>query len=102
MIDKLKALGDENRYWIIRLLLEKKHCVRALSTKIGISEPAVSQHLKILKACGLVTGQKSGYYMHYHVNKEALEDVIEEISLLLTIEPSDEIMNKKCCHGGEK
>jgi len=102
MIDKLKALGDENRYSIIRLLLEKKHCVRALASKIGISEPAVSQHLKILKSCGLVTGHKAGYFMHYHVNKDALESIINELHLLLTIEPTQETENKKCCHGGEQ
>ena len=42
----LKALGEPMRLRIFKALLERKHCVRSLSKKLGISESAVSQHLK--------------------------------------------------------
>ncbi len=80
MIDKLKAIADENRYRIIELLLEQKHCVRALSMRLGISEPAVSQHLKVLKECELIYGSKNGHFMHYSVNSEKLLEIAERLS----------------------
>lgn len=40
--------------------------------KIGISEAAISQHLQILKDCGIVTGQRIDRQMHYQVNTELL------------------------------
>ena len=43
----LKALGDPTRLTIFQQLLIRKHCTRSLSKKLGISEPAISQHLKI-------------------------------------------------------
>ena len=50
----LKAVADENRMLILKLLLEFDFCVRALSKKVGISEAAVSQHLKIMREAGLI------------------------------------------------
>ena len=42
----LKALGEPMRLKIYQALLERKHCVRSLSKKFGISESAISQHMK--------------------------------------------------------
>ena len=56
----LRALGEPTRLKIYRALLERKHCVRSLSKKLGISEPAVSQHMKVMKEAGLVYGEKYG------------------------------------------
>ena len=47
----LKALADENRLKIVELLLLHNPCVGAIAMHVGISEAAVSQHLKILKVC---------------------------------------------------
>ncbi len=57
----LKALGEPMRLKIYQALLERKHCVRSLSKKFGISESAISQHLKIMREAGLVYGEKYGY-----------------------------------------
>ena len=60
----LKALGEPMRLKIYQALLERKHCVRSLSRKLGISESAISQHMKVLKNAGLVYGEKFGYHTH--------------------------------------
>ena len=44
----LKALGEPTRFRIFSCLLERKHCVRSLSKTLGITESAVSQHLKLM------------------------------------------------------
>ena len=56
----LKALGEPMRLKIYQALLERKHCVRSLSKKFGISESAISQHMKVMKDAGLVYGEKYG------------------------------------------
>ena len=75
MIKALKALGDETRLKIIKLLLIKRFCVGALARRLDISESAVSQQLKILREAGLVLGEKEGYYVHYSVKKDKLKEV---------------------------
>jgi DNA-binding transcriptional ArsR family regulator len=60
-----RALAVEKRQEIIQLLAERAFCVGALSTRLGISAGAVSQHLRILKDAGLVEPDRRGYYIHY-------------------------------------
>ena len=69
----LKALGDPTRLSIYQQILTRKHCTRSLSKKLGYSEAAISQHLKILKEAGLVTREKYGYHTHYLPAQEALD-----------------------------
>ena len=69
----LKALGEPTRLRIFQCLLERKHCVRSLSKKLGISESAVSQHLKHMREAGLVYGEKYGYHTHFVPRQEATD-----------------------------
>lgn len=67
----LKALGEPMRLNIYQCLLERKHCVRSLSKKLGITESAISQHMKIMREVGLIYGEKYGYHTHYLPTQEA-------------------------------
>ncbi len=78
----LKALSDETRIRLLRLLLTEVLCGKALAQRLGISDAAVSQHLRVLKEAGLVEGEKRGYWNHYSVQGKALEGVIREIERL--------------------
>jgi len=78
----LKALGDAKRFLLLQLMSERSYCVRALARASGISESAVSQHLKILREAGLVYGVKRGYYTHYRVDKDALGEIISELEMM--------------------
>ncbi len=89
----IKALGDPVRYKLLCLLGEGAYCVGALSRMCGVSESAISQHLKILREAGLVYGVKLGYYTHYRLQREALEVVIRELTAILHSEP------RKCVGG---
>ena len=71
----LKALGESTRFSIFRQILIRKHCVRSLSKKLGITESAVSQHIKVLKEAGLVYGERYGYHIHYLPKQEALDEL---------------------------
>ena len=74
----LKALGEPMRLKIYQALLERKHCVRSLSKKFGVSESAISQHMKVMKDAGLVYGEKYGYHTHYLPLQEAADYLAEQ------------------------
>lgn len=68
----LKVLSVETRVKIVCLLKESPLCVNALSYRLGISQGAVSQHLRIMRDAGLVIDEKRGYYVHYRLNTKTL------------------------------
>ncbi|MCR5373182.1 MAG: metalloregulator ArsR/SmtB family transcription factor [Solobacterium sp.] len=76
----LKALGEPTRFSIFQQLLIRKHCVRSLSKKLGITESAVSQHMKVLKEAGMVYGERFGYHIHYLPRQEALDELCTAFS----------------------
>ena len=78
----LKALGEPMRLKIYQALLERKHCVRSLSKKLGISESAISQHMKVMKEAGLVYGEKFGYHTHYLPLQEAIDFLTEQFKTM--------------------
>lgn len=82
----LKALADETRLKLVKLLLTHNFCVRALARKLKISEAAVSQHLKVLREAGLLVGEKKGYFMHYGVNRELLQTLAGALNELAALE----------------
>ena len=82
----LKALCEPKRFLLLQLMAERGYCVRALARRSGLSESAVSQHLKALRESGLVYGVKKGYYTHYSLDKGALDCVILELASIRDIQ----------------
>jgi ArsR family transcriptional regulator len=63
----MKALADPNRVKIIKLLQQKVMCVCELQGALGIAQPSVSKHLKILEEAGLVDYRKEGLWVNYYL-----------------------------------
>lgn len=80
-VELLKALADPTRMKIVRMLNEQQRmfCVNAIAHRLGISQSAVSQHLRILKQAKLVTGERKGYHVHYSVDKEKVRTVWQSL-----------------------
>ena len=82
-----KALSDETRLRLLKLLLEQGTegalCVTALALKLGVTQSAVSQHLAVLRAAGLVVDQRRGYFVHYTVNWARLGQMREQVRAVL-------------------
>lgn len=75
MAGAFKALGDLTRLQIIYLLSTDTTGtlgVSELATRLGISQPAVSQHLKTLRSEGLVESRRDGFYIYYTINRERM------------------------------
>ena len=72
-----KALSDPTRLKIVHILCHHSQspglCVNALAEMVEVTQSAVSQHLRILKNVGLVTGLRQGYHIHYTVDFDAIE-----------------------------
>jgi len=69
-----KVLSDPTRLKIVRLLAESEGplCVNAITHRLGVSQSAISQHLRVLRQTGLATGERYGFNVHYSLNAEAL------------------------------
>lgn len=63
-----KALGDENRIYILKLLRGGEKCACELVEAMEISQPTLSHHMKILVDAGLVSSRKDGKWTHYTIN----------------------------------
>ena len=84
LLKRLKALADENRLKILKMLINSNLCVGALANHLGISKPAISQHIQILRKAGLVKGEKHCYWTHYMVDPHALDAIAAEINAIST------------------
>lgn len=62
-----KALGDENRIRILKLLRGGEKCACKLLEELNIGQSTLSHHMKILCDAGIVTGRKEGKWMHYSI-----------------------------------
>ena len=70
-----KALSDENRIQILKLLHSGENCACQLLEEMDITQPTLSHHMKILCDCGIVTGRKDGKWMHYSISCEGVRTV---------------------------
>jgi ArsR family transcriptional regulator len=83
-------LADPTRLKLLRLLTQQREpnalCVNALAYQLGVTQSAVSQHLRVLKSTGLVKGERRGYRIHYFINQETLIQAQQQIYSALRLE----------------
>ena len=64
-IPALKALGEESRMRIVRMLLKKRRSVNEIVEELGVTQYNVSKHLRVLREAGLVVQEKQGQQRFY-------------------------------------
>lgn len=85
LAELFKALSDPTRLRLVKLLSEQAPgecpgecngrgflCVNALAHRLGVTQSAVSQHLRVLRQAGLVHGVRRGPFMHYSLDGDGL------------------------------
>lgn len=72
-----KALADPTRLAVFERLAQGEVPVKELTRGLGVSQPAVSQHLAALRAAGLVLERKDGRFVYYRTRKQGLEPLLE-------------------------
>ncbi len=78
-----KALSDETRLRILKLLEEGELCVCDITAALFMTQPNVSFHLGILKEAGLIKDRKEGRWNHYDLN---LSDMMNRVMLPTALE----------------
>jgi DNA-binding transcriptional ArsR family regulator len=75
-----KTLADPTRRAIFeRLARDGEQTVRVITDRAGVSQPAVSKHLAVLKLAGLVQDRRDGRETHYSANPKGLKPLIDWI-----------------------
>ena len=77
-----KALADETRLRILKLLEVREMCVCEVMVAIGLTQPTASHHLGILENEGLVKDRKEGKWVFYSVANPKLTENMRKLSLL--------------------
>ena len=83
MAPLLTALADPARLRIMSMLAaapQGRACGCDLETPLGLSQPTVSHHLKILREAGLVDGTRDGRWIYYRVVPERLAEIRDAIT----------------------
>ncbi|MTV27439.1 winged helix-turn-helix transcriptional regulator [Nitriliruptoraceae bacterium ZYF776] len=84
----LRALGDETRLQIARLVAEQPRSTKELAQLLRLSESAVSRHLKLLDAAGVVSKARDGYFVLYQLRVERLGELGGALRRTLGLAPS--------------
>jgi DNA-binding transcriptional ArsR family regulator len=75
-----RALADPSRRSIFERLTRGEANVRDLTARFDISQPAVSQHLAVLRDAGLVEDRREGRMVHYRVRPQGLRPLVNWIA----------------------
>jgi DNA-binding transcriptional ArsR family regulator len=75
-----QALADPSRRAIFETLTRGEASVKELTARFAISQPAVSQHLAVLKDAGLVSSRRDGRRVYYRVEPRGMQPLISWIA----------------------
>ncbi|MDK1028443.1 MAG: metalloregulator ArsR/SmtB family transcription factor [Anaerolineae bacterium] len=78
--ERFKIIAGDTRLAIIEYLKEGSKTVGELAKVLSISQPSVSQNLRLLKAAGIVQSQKNGNWVNYSIQLEGLMELQRELS----------------------
>jgi len=83
MAPVLAALAEPVRLRMVSMLLDAPEgsvCGCDMEGPLGLSQPTVSHHLKVLREAGLVEGERRGRWVHYRVVPDRLEEISGALS----------------------
>ena len=75
ILGRFKAIADEKRLRVLSLLAGGERCVCELQDELDVGQSLLSHHLRALKDAGLVNDRRDGRWIHYSLNREALEEM---------------------------
>ncbi len=82
LLPSLRALADSTRLLIVQLIIERPRSTQELAELVAMSEAAVSQHLRQMRAAGLVTTKREGHYVLYSIERRSLRRVATALAAL--------------------
>ncbi len=93
-----KALGHPARIHIVRLLLETESCIGCdIVDEVGLAQSTVSEHLRILKAAGIIIGQIERPRVCYSLNPDSLLPLAGLLAAVFEKDARGELRGAICC-----
>jgi ArsR family transcriptional regulator, arsenate/arsenite/antimonite-responsive transcriptional repressor len=74
-VDRFKALGDETRLKILRLLAGQELCACSILEEFQFTQPTLSYHMKLLVGCGLVIATRDGAWVRYSLDGKRFHEL---------------------------
>jgi ubiquinone/menaquinone biosynthesis C-methylase UbiE/DNA-binding transcriptional ArsR family regulator len=95
LLEPLRAIADEGRLRILRALARASFNVQELTTIVGLSQPAVSHHLKVLQKANLVQTRREGTWIYYTLTDTAALNGIGKVmeALCTSLQSGDALPN---------
>ena len=94
--EMLKALAEPRRWRIVELLSCEELCVCHLAEELGIAQPLVSHHLRVLRDAGLVDATKHRQWTYYRLRAEVLSELGEAIGSITSCCPTPGERRRPC------
>ena len=79
-----KALSDETRREILKLLSKKDMSAGEISDHFNMSKPSISKHLEILREAELISSERKGQFKIYSINTSVIQEVLGNFLSLFT------------------
>ena len=79
-----KALSDETRREILKLLSKKDMSAGEISDHFNMSRPSISKHLEILREAELISSERKGQFIIYSINTSVIQEVLGNFLSLFT------------------
>ena len=93
----LKVLAEPLRWRIIELLAGEELCVCHLVEELGVAQPLVSHHLRVLRDAELVETSRYRYWTYYRLRAAALAELGAAITALADAAPTAGELRRPCC-----
>jgi len=84
-----KVFADPTRLRILEVLRSGEKNVSAIMERLNLRQSTVSQQLRMLKECGVVSSRREGREVYYRLKNEQVTEILDEIDELLTITVED-------------
>lgn len=95
LLSIFKALSDETRLRILKLLEHGELCVCDIVAALDIIQPKVSFHLGVLKDAGLIKDRKQGKWIHYRIDDSDMFKRFLVLSVLEKVSENEVIEDQK-------
>jgi len=79
LVGVFRALSDETRLRILKVLLERECCVCEVMQALGISQSRASRNLGILEGAGFVKSRRDGLWIVYSINKQTMNSYVASL-----------------------
>lgn len=93
----VRAIGDPVRWRIVQALAAEELCVCHLVEDLGVAQPLVSHHLKVLRDAGIVESERFKQWTYYRLVAARLADVGRELALLAKTSAAAARNRRPCC-----